>query len=199
MFRKPVFLIAAMIACVGLARPASADVLVNGGFETGDFTGWTQFGNTGFSGVTGDVGGVAPHSGNYQAYFGPVGSLGGISQNAASGSYTLSFWLYNFGGTPSEVDVSAGGTTLLSATNPPASAYTQYSYPVTLTSPTMLSIQFAFQQNPSYFLLDDVSLTPTAAVPEPVGIISLLGIGGMGLVGLVWQRCRQKTAVSQAA
>jgi hypothetical protein len=27
-----------------------------------------------------------------------------------------------------------------------------------------------------------------AAVPEPVGIVALLGLGGMGLIGLVWRR-----------
>jgi len=53
---------------------------VNCGFETGDFTGWTQSGNTGFTSVTGSFGGIAPNSGNFPACMGPVGSDGLLSQ-----------------------------------------------------------------------------------------------------------------------
>ena len=34
-----------------IAAPASANLVTNGSFETGNFTGWTQSGNTGFMGV----------------------------------------------------------------------------------------------------------------------------------------------------
>lgn len=43
--------------------------ITNGGFETGDFTGWTLGGNTGYTGVTGSY----AHSGNFGAYFGAGG------------------------------------------------------------------------------------------------------------------------------
>src|SRR5262245_60755082 len=89
--------------CVAAAGFASAQVVVNGGFETGDFTGWTQFGNTGFTGVqAGPFGGINPHGGQFHAFFGPVGSTGGISQvvpgTVLGGNYVLDFWLHNFGG-----------------------------------------------------------------------------------------------------
>src|SRR5262249_25131594 len=54
----------------------AAGNLVNGGFETGDFTGWDLSGNTGFTGVSA----INPHSGTYAAFLGPIGSLGFLCQ-----------------------------------------------------------------------------------------------------------------------
>ena len=67
---------AAFAAMMGLPGQASAaNLIVNGSFETGDFTGWTLSGNTGVTGVTGSFGGVDPEDGSFQAFFGPIGSL----------------------------------------------------------------------------------------------------------------------------
>jgi len=162
---------AAGIALI-LANSAKANLVVNGDFESGDFTGWALFGNTGFTGVSGSFGGVSPESGSYQAYFGAVGSAGGIAQTVVTttpgASYSFDFWLYNFGGTPSSVNVTWGGSTVLSEVNPGSFGYTEYSYTETATS-SATSIAFAFQQNPSYFLLDNVSVTP---VPEPTTMVA---------------------------
>jgi hypothetical protein len=69
-----------------IGGPASAQNLVaNPGFETGDFTGWTQGGNTGATFVTaGPFDGFLPHSGNFFAALGPVGSDGTLSQDLAT-------------------------------------------------------------------------------------------------------------------
>ena len=52
------------VAALSVAYPAKANLISNGGFETGNFTGWTvgQTGNA-FIGVTGEFGGIFPHSG----------------------------------------------------------------------------------------------------------------------------------------
>ena len=73
-----------LAAALGTSCPASANLIVNGGFETGNFSGWTQTGNTLNDGVTGTFQGVAPASGSYQAYFGAVNSQGGIEQTIAT-------------------------------------------------------------------------------------------------------------------
>ena len=52
--------------------PTGTSSIVNGGFETGDFTGWSRSGNQGFTSVT-----TSPfyvRSGTYGAFLGPIGS-----------------------------------------------------------------------------------------------------------------------------
>ena len=164
-------------ATLAIVSPASATV-TNGSFESG-FSGWTQFGNTGFS--TTQAGGTA---GAKEAIFGPVGSVGGISQNIATTIgqfYTVSFDLMNGGGNPNSALISFGGNTLLSLTNASAFGYTSYSYNV-MASATVSALSFGFRHNPDYYRLDNVSVTPTApAVPEPATWAMM--IGGLALGG----------------
>src|SRR3954467_12399702 len=82
---KMVSVLAAMGLAVGISGLASANLVVNGSFETGDFTGWTQTGNTGFSGVECPGAPFAgPGDGNCDAFFGPVGSNATLSQTFAT-------------------------------------------------------------------------------------------------------------------
>ena len=85
-------------ALVAMAVPALAadvcqgvpgNVIVNCGFETGDFTGWTQGGNT----VGQFVYSGAPwaYSGNYGAALGPNGSDGYLSQSFYGNTLTFAF------------------------------------------------------------------------------------------------------------
>ena len=168
--------------------------MTNGSFETGDFTGWTQVGNTGFTGVTGNFGGINPEDGSYQAYFGPIGSLGGISQDLATVAgqdYDISFSLSNFGGTPSEYSVQFGSTVLTDVINPLPFGYTELTFVGTATA-AITGLTLSFQQNPSYFLLDNVVVT--SAVPEPSTLIS----GSMAVLiglGCAWRRRKSKATI----
>lgn len=85
--------------CDGVA----GNLVSNCGFETGDFTGWTQFGDTTFDGVlTGDtyvIPNVSPNSGLYMANFGST-TNSGISQSISTTPgtlYDISFYLENDG------------------------------------------------------------------------------------------------------
>ena len=142
-----------------VSRPTRATNLVaNGGFETGDFSSWTQFGDTGFTFVIGNFDNVPPVEGFFQAAFGPVGSTGGITQSLPTTIgqvYTVSFYLSTFGGTPNFFDFTVGGQSLLSYTDTGGFPYGLNSFSVTATT-TLTELRFTFQQSPSYFLLDDV-------------------------------------------
>jgi hypothetical protein len=77
-------------AALSFAHLASPNVIDNGGFETGDFTGWTNVGGA----VVGTVGGISPHSGNLQAGFmSPLSDS--LTQSFATRgvSCTIDFWL----------------------------------------------------------------------------------------------------------
>src|SRR5260221_12852772 len=114
-------------------RTSAQEFIVNGGFETGDLTGWTQIGNTGFTGVVNNPAGA--HSGTFYFSSGPVGSLGGITQTAATtagANYTLSFWLQNLGGTPNEMQVMWEGNVIFDTIDAPAdAAYVNHTFNLT--------------------------------------------------------------------
>jgi hypothetical protein len=141
----------------------------NGGFETGDFTGWTQSGNTAYTSVT-SGNSVFVHSGTYGAALGPSGSLGYLSQTLptfAGQNYLLSLWLDNpnnsYGATPNQFLVQWNGTTIFNQTNMPFTTWTNLQFIVTATGSSTV-LQLGFRDDPYYLSLDDISVAP---IPVP--------------------------------
>jgi hypothetical protein len=159
-------------------------LVVNCGFETGTFTGWTLSGNDvpaelnnlyGVEGVD-PIDNIAPHSGSYQAYSGDLASNAlTLSQTLTTNpehAYTVSFFLAQdtlaTGPYPNTLTVTFDGVTLYSATDVPVEGYTEYSF-----SGNSLG----------EFLLDDVSVT-IAPLPEPSTWILAL-TGGILAAGII--------------
>jgi hypothetical protein len=159
-----------------------ASLILNNGFEMGDFTGWTLSGDNTWTIVdNGSSSGIVPHSGSYEAAFGTAGSLGYLSQTVPTTpgtSYLLSCWVNNAGGDPSYVFiVSWDGTTLLDETNPPAAVWTNYQFAVT-ASGTNTVLQFGYEADDAPYLdLDDVSLV-TIQPPMQLSITSIVPNSG---------------------
>ena len=181
---KMISAVAAMGLALGISGLTHANLIVNGSFETGDFTGWTLTGNTGFSGVECPGAPFAgPGDGNCDAFFGPVGSNATISQTFATvvgAFYTIVFDFQPDGGTPSFFSaVWDAQPPLIDVTNPPASPYQVLSFDRPATASTT-TLSFNFRDDPGFLKLDSVSVS----VPEP-GTMALLGIG---MAGLWWRR-----------
>ena len=167
-----------------LGTCANAAFVSNGGFETGDFTGWTPVGDPNFMGV--DT--FQPQSGTFAAFFGNVGTPGSISQTlttSANQFYTLDFWLMsevdaNGFSAPNSFDVSWGGVTVTSLSDAPATGYLQYTFTLQATSAST-ALSFSFRNDPAFWDLDSISVTETAdpngTVPEP-GSLALVGLAG---------------------
>lgn len=174
-------------ATVGLAYAGDNNLVTNGGFETGDFTGWTVTGDTNFVGVCSVSTcpyNYSPFMGTYAAYFGPVGDTATISQNIATTpgtEYSLSFYLANpEGGTPNYFQVSFG-TSSFSFTNFGAAFNWQQFTLTTLATGAETPLSFTFQNNPGYFFLDNIVVMQSGgSAPEP-GTLALFGSGVLAL------------------
>jgi len=177
---------AGFVAAVAVPAQAASNLVTNGGFETGDFTGWTGTGDTSFDGVQCPGPGPLVYEGNCSAFFGPFGGLGGISQTLNSLSvgalYLITFALEPDGGTPSFFSASFGGTNLISLTNPAPGPYRAYSFAAQATAASQ-TLAFNFRNDPGFLNLDAVRVS----LPEPASI----ALFGTGLAGLLLGRRRQ--------
>ncbi|WP_308815754.1 PEPxxWA-CTERM sorting domain-containing protein [Sphingomonas sp. GV3] len=188
---KRVLTAAALIGGTALSMPASAANLVtNGSFETGDFTGYTANGNF-LSVQTNPFAGISTPFGTHFAALGTTPAAGGtLSQTLttiAGWTYTLSYYLASDGGTPNFFNASWNGNVISGSaqTNIARQGFTQYQFNVTGTGSDVLT--FAERNNPGFLGLDNISVT--AAVPEPA--TWALMILGMGAVGFAMRRSRK--------
>lgn len=167
---------AVLASAVLMAAPSTfANVVTNGGFETGDISGWDLSGNTSFVGVDSN----APNSGSFGFFSGSLtgATLSQTLPTTADEYYLLEFWLQNEAdqngvSTSNDFSVFLDGVELMTWHDAPAFGYTKFGFNFTATGPTHL--EFRFRHEPAFWDLDDVSVN----VPEPATLF-LLGLAGL--------------------
>ena len=166
-------------SCAVASLPARADLIINGGFETGDLTGWTivQQGYP-FSVVTSPV-----YSGNYAAQIAGYDYNKDILSQTVSTtvgqSYTLSFAFLQDNGTPSGLTVQWDTNQVYSETD---SAHGWQTYTFNVIGTGSDTVSFVAWNNPAFAYLDNVALN-VSAVPEPsTWAMLLLGFAGIGFM-----------------
>jgi hypothetical protein len=174
----------ASLTIAAFGAHAATNLITNGSFETGDFTGWTEGGNFVDTFVVTDV--FAYYSGaedgSFYGVLGPIGSDATLSQTFSDTSgetLAISFWVNAVGDDPSDFSATFDGTTLFSAVDlSTGDAWEQVTVDVIGTgSDTLL---FTFRDDPAYIALDNVSVV--AGVPEPAAwALMLTGFAGLGL------------------
>lgn len=152
----------------------------NGGFESGDFTGWSLFGNTnnnfadsidtsqfyGSSTITGVDDSNFVHTGLYGAFLGENGSLGTLSRTLPTlpgQRYVLSFWMANPAvGTPNEFSALWNGSVLFDGVDMDLYPWTRFHYVVAATD-AQSTLEFDFRNDLNGFALDDIVVEPLLA------------------------------------
>jgi hypothetical protein len=178
------------IACaagLAIAGTAKADSqVVNGGFETGSFSGWTLTGIPSYTLVASfSMGAYHPYQGSDYALLGSYGAESYLSQTVGTTPgdwYSITYALASDGGAPSEFSVLAGGSELSDVSNLPKSDYVLDSSPAFQAVSSSTTIEFGSRDDPGYLLLDDVSISQVSA-PTPIRATSAVPLASSFWMG----------------
>jgi hypothetical protein len=178
----------------------AANLVLNGGFETGDLSHWDVLGNPQFTGA--DATTIFPHSGDWSAELFTFPSTPqqfvGLRQvlNRPTGPLTLTFWLKNdpganTSGVPSEFNVEWDQSRVFHLLETDTDTnYHMYTVVLPFESVEGGILEFDAIQNPSEWHLDDVVAVPEVAIPEPSSLVLVI-IAAVAGHGGAWARRRR--------
>ena len=190
---RPAFApLAAAVLAVGLlasapdtatAQEIGPSLVANGGFESGDFSGWTAGSLTALSGVEG----AAAHSGAFGAFSGENSFIRQALTTVTGPTYSLRFWLRSDGLDPDPFYVNWNGAKVFDSVQLGAFEYREFVVGgLTAAGPVTL-LTLGFRGDLGFVEVDDVSVR-VAAIPEPQ--TWALMAGGMAVLA-AWQRRRR--------
>jgi len=150
------------------------NIVVNCGFEEGNFNHWDLEGDLSFTGVAD----YAANSGDFGAFFGAIGDFNFLTYNfhvIVGQNYHLEFWLANqAGGTPNEVKVrwvsGLFDVTVLDLVDQDPSDWTLYTFGPLPTDDFNSRLEFSFRHDPDFWYLDDVDIELQSAGPAPAAL-----------------------------
>jgi len=195
------FGVALLVTCAAFG----ANIVANSGFETGDFTSWTEHtctsvncGAQGWFVTTTD-----PHTGTHAADTRCVSAdclnpttgdwISQVLTTTTSTAYTFSFWMdpVNSGDPTVEIDIFWNGTKVGGFGSEPG-GYHRYTIGGLVATGTSTTLEITGRHDPATVFIDDVCVSSTtdcgSATPEPTAMF-LMG-GGLVGIGLITFRRR---------
>jgi hypothetical protein len=190
-------ILVAATAAMAPTAGSALNLLSNGSFESGDFTGWSANDPSNstlvYVGPFGTISGA--EDGNYYVASGSVGVDATLSQtfsDSVGQKYEVTGWVASDGGSPSHYSVGIDSNTFASANPASQIGWTEVSTTFIGTGSDTLNIVSNNDQNYNYFDNFNVS-----AVPEPsTWAMMLIGFSGLAIAG--YRRTRRRRATFAA-